>query len=242
MLSLQHFQASGSSVLVRRVDTSLDESGDVPIARESRINTEPCVEESSDATTIQECAIPTGQAVVETTSTRCEQNQMISRATKRRHCGQRHCDCSCHLTGKKSGRFWFLEYTPLSILLQKPENGRCGSSRFCLNFRLALSNYGIPFAIVAGLNITADAIGFDLQPALRAERIVKYTSPGFEILHRLEARNISLEEAQTKFVELYRSDTSLRDHRDPSGKSYLQVTPSLKVLHSRVTNTSPRSS
>lgn len=217
------------------------------MTQESRINTEPSFEESGaaataqgsrtyleksgDAAMIHESAIGTGQAVAETTSAQCEQSQVIPRGTNRHHCGQRHCDCLCHLTGKKSGRFWSVEYTPLSILLKKPKNGRCGSSQFCLNFRLALSKLGIPFAIVAGLNITADAIGFNLQPALRTERFVKYTSPGFETLCRLQYGNISLGEARTKFVELYRSDTSLKDHRDPSGQSYLQVASPPQALH-----------
>ncbi|KAJ9151045.1 Ankyrin [Coniochaeta hoffmannii] len=238
LLSLQHLQASGSTVIVHRIDSSLEESRDAAMTQESRINTEPSFEESGaaataqgsrtyleksgDAAMIHESAIGTGQAVAETTSAQCEQSQVIPRGTNRHHCGQRHCDCLCHLTGKKSGRFWSVEYTPLSILLKKPKNGRCGSSQFCLNFRLALSKLGIPFAIVAGLNITADAIGFNLQPALRTERFVKYTSPGFETLCRLQYGNISLGEARTKFVELYRSDTSLKDHRDPSGQSYLQ--------------------
>jgi hypothetical protein len=127
------------------------------------------------------------------------------------------------MTGKKSGRFWFLEYTPLSTFLQNRENGRCGSRQFCLNFRLAFSNYGIPYAIVAGLNFKIDTIGFDLHPTLRTERVVKYTSPVLETLYRLKHCLISLEDAQTKFVELYRSDPSLKHHRDPSGQSYLQV-------------------
>lgn len=153
--------------------------------------------------------------------------QVTSRGSNHRHrCGQRHGDCLCHLTGKRSGHSWSLEYTPLSLLLKNPETGRRSSSQFCLNFRLALSNYGIPYAILAGLNITADAIGFTLRPALGTERIVKYTSPGFETLRRLQCHKISLEEAQSTFVELYRSDPSFKYHRDPSGQGYLQVTTS----------------
>jgi hypothetical protein len=222
-LSRQQLQTSGATIVTHRTDSSLGEPG--------------------DAATIQESAITIEQAVIETTSAREEQSQVIVRATNRHRCGQRHCDCLCHLTERKSGRFWFLEYTPLSVLLKKPENGRCGSSQFSLNFRLALSNYGIPLAIVAGLNITADAIGFTLRPALRTERIVKYTSPGFETLSRLENCNISFGEAQTKFVELYRSDPSFIYHRDPSGQNYLQVTPSSSALHAvNETNASHRGS
>jgi hypothetical protein len=189
-----------------------------------------------------ESANTVDQETIETTPAKGEQNQVILRRTSRRQrCGQRHCDCLCHMTGEKSGQFWSLEYTPLSIFLSKPENGHCGSRQFCLSFRLALSNYGIPYAVVAGLNFKSSAIGSGLYPALRTERIVKYTSPVFETLYRLRHHLISFEDAQTKFVELYRSDPSLKNHRDPSGQSYLQVILPLTNVPSSLwkRNTSP---
>jgi len=180
----------------------------------------------------REVALLAPDAVVETEETT---EQMITthpvryQATRHR-CGTRHCGSLCHLTGNKAGRFWFLEYTPLSILLTRPDNGNCESGQFCLSLRLALSNYGIPFALIAGLNITSDPTGVTLRPSLRTERTVKYTSPGFETLVRLKHDNITVDEAKRRFIKLFRSDSSFKDHRDPSGKGYLQVTHLLSYV------------
>ncbi|KAF4972880.1 hypothetical protein FSARC_651 [Fusarium sarcochroum] len=136
--------------------------------------------------------------------------------------GTRRYNCSCHLAST-SGRFWFLQYTPLSSFIRKPKECASGCSCISLRLRLALSMYGIPIAIVAGIGLMVDETSFDLRPALRAERIVNYTSPGFEAIWRLEKGLISLPEAREKFIELYRSDSSLRYHKDPAGKGYIQT-------------------
>src|SRR3569833_1358897 len=122
-------------------------------------------------------------------------------------CGTRRCGSLCHLTGNKTGRFWFLEYTPLSILLTRPDNRKCETGQLCLSLRLALSHYGIPFALIAGLNITTDPI-------------VNYMSPGFETLIRLKHYDITVDEAKRRFIKLSRSDPSVKHHRDPSGKGF----------------------
>ncbi|KAI8689182.1 hypothetical protein NCS55_00174600 [Fusarium keratoplasticum] len=136
-------------------------------------------------------------------------------------CGARRYDCSCHLTSV-SGRFWFLQYTPLSMFVGSPGVRASGCGCTGLRLRLALSKYGVPVAIVAGIGLMVDGSGFSLQPSLRVERIVKYTSPGFETIWRLEKGLISFPEARTRFIEQYRSDSSLRHHKDPSGNSYIQ--------------------
>ncbi|KAK4097835.1 hypothetical protein N658DRAFT_500022 [Parathielavia hyrcaniae] len=199
----QHVQMSDAMVIAHRRGSPLGELGGPAAVQES-------------------AAVFIEHFEKETTSIPERQIQRIPRARRPQHCGPRHCDCLCHLTAKKSGRFWALEYTLLSILLKKPATRKCCSSQFCLNLRLALSNYGIPLAFVAGLNMTMDPIGFTLRPALSVERIVRYTSPGFEILARLQSGFISVAEAQAKFVEWHRSDPALKYHRNPSGQSYLQ--------------------
>ncbi|KAK4121634.1 hypothetical protein N657DRAFT_647819 [Parathielavia appendiculata] len=198
----QHVRMSEAIIVAHRRDASSGELGGPAMVHKSAISLE--------------------RAITETTSVPERQTRRISRAKKHQHCGPRHCDCLCHLTAKTSGRVWGLEYTPLSIFLKKPVTRKCCSSQFCLNLRLALSSYGIPLAIIAGLNITADAMGHTIRPVLKTERIVKYTSPGFETLVRSARGDISLAQAQAKFFELYRSDPTFKYHRDPSGQSYVQ--------------------
>ncbi|KAL7622449.1 hypothetical protein AAE478_007954 [Parahypoxylon ruwenzoriense] len=137
-------------------------------------------------------------------------------------CGTRHCNCSCHLTKKVSGRFWSLDYTPLSIFFSRHNTRQCDSSRLRLILRLALSRYGIPKAVVLGLDLVSAVGGFSLQPGLKVQSIVNYTSPGFETLWRCKNGIMSLENACMKFTELYRTDPTLKDHRNPSGNSYIR--------------------
>ncbi len=102
-----------------------------------------------------------------------------------------------------------------------------------LRLRLALSMYGLPIALSAGIDFRSDQRGFSIQPALRAEWIVKYTSPGFETIWRLENKLITLAEARTRFIDLYHSYKSL-DQRDPAGNTYIHVrqnNPELFPLH-----------
>jgi hypothetical protein len=61
------------------------------------------------------------------------------------------------------------------------------------------------------------------RPAFEVERIVPYTSPGFEILWRCQIDLITVEEAQKSLVDLYHSDPTFKDHVDPAGKSYIEV-------------------
>ncbi|KAL0941661.1 uncharacterized protein CTRU02_204424 [Colletotrichum truncatum] len=55
------------------------------------------------------------------------------------------------------------------------------------------------------------------------ERIVPYTSPGFEILLRCQNYLMTVNEARERLTELYRTDHSFVNHVDPSGKSYIEV-------------------
>lgn len=139
-----------------------------------------------------------------------------------RACGARNHYCSCHQTAL-SRRFLSLQYTPLSCFVRKFSDGPSGCRCIGLRLRVALSMYGVPIAIVAGLGFMVDGAGFELRPTLRAEIIVNYTSPGFETIWRLQRSLISLEEARGTLVELYRSDSSFRHHKDPAGNTYIHV-------------------
>ena len=61
------------------------------------------------------------------------------------------------------------------------------------------------------------------RPAFEVERIVPYTSPGFETLWRCKEQLITIEEARDKLVDLYRSDPTFKNHVNPGGESYIEV-------------------
>ncbi|KAL2692465.1 hypothetical protein Neosp_002874 [[Neocosmospora] mangrovei] len=73
-----------------------------------------------------------------------------------------------------------------------------------------------------GLRLLAGTGSFSIQPALQVERVVKYTSPGFEIIWRLRRRLIKVDEACIAFRLLAREDPTLELHVDPSGSSYIE--------------------
>jgi hypothetical protein len=64
---------------------------------------------------------------------------------------------------------------------------------------------------------------YSLRPALSVQRVVRYTSPGFETLWLFKQGYISLPEAQGRFRELAKCDGTLKHHINPGGRNYVQV-------------------
>jgi hypothetical protein len=155
-------------------------------------------------------------------------------------CGLRRCHCSCHATEAAFGRFWNLEYTTRSRLLRKCDYAKCSTRRGIWKFRLSFSQYGLPWAVIGGLEFLSQAGSYSIRPALQVQRVVRYTSPGFETLFSLRYGEISLQETERRFRSLARSDPTFRTHEDPSGTSYVQVSwrlCNLNISRMFVTNT-----
>jgi hypothetical protein len=145
--------------------------------------------------------------------------------TRQHTCGKRRCADSRHLTKTASGRFWAIEYSPLSAFLEENKTRRCSSTWLRFQLRVALSQYRIPWAIILGLDFQLAGGVLSLQPALQAQIIVPYTSPGFELIWRCQNWMLSVEDTCTALIEMSRSDPSWKNHRDPMGRSYIQVKP-----------------
>ncbi|KAL4736627.1 hypothetical protein BDV11DRAFT_10110 [Aspergillus similis] len=137
-------------------------------------------------------------------------------------CAVRHCHCSCHSTRRSSARFWAFECTPSSIFFEKCSNPKCTATRYRWSLQFALSRYGIPFKVNAAFEFINGAGSYSLRPGLSIERVVKYTSPGFETLWRFQCGQLKLREVQAKFRELKRCDPSLNRHIHPGGLNYVQ--------------------
>ncbi|KAL5357439.1 hypothetical protein BJX96DRAFT_163083 [Aspergillus floccosus] len=70
--------------------------------------------------------------------------------------------------------------------------------------------------------------------SLAIERVVKYTSPGFETLWSFRRGLLSLSETQERFRELKKSEPSLKQHVHPGGRNYVQesvLTLQQELLH-----------
>ena len=139
------------------------------------------------------------------------------------NCAERTCSCSCHHTVRTTQSFWSLEYTPLYVFRQTCDNKSCGATKYGGTFRFALSQLGIRWSAVIQFYILAAPGKFLFRPAFEVERIVPYTSPGFETLWKCQSHLITVEEARDRLVYLYRSDSTFKNHVDPGGKSYIEV-------------------
>ncbi|KAJ0421512.1 hypothetical protein BJY00DRAFT_109793 [Aspergillus carlsbadensis] len=179
------------------------------------------------AVPLSEPDIATGSSLVPITSMTSEQcaltSPILARRTKVRNCIDKHCHCSCHLTHNTSRRFWAFEYTPLSIVLKPCDYPGCTGRRYRWNLRLSLTRYGLPISVVAGLEFISAAGTYSLRPALTAQGVVKYTSPGFQTLWLFQRRVIPLQQAKERLLELRKADPSMRYHLNPSGQSYVEV-------------------
>ena len=145
------------------------------------------------------------------------------RRVVRQDCATKACSCSCHRSSRISRRFWALDYTSLSPPSNKCDNPSCTASAYGFRLRVALSQLGIPWSVTIGLRFLAGIGSFSIQPALQVERVVKYTSPGFEIIWRLQHQLITADDACISFRLLAREDPTLKLHVDPSGSSYVEV-------------------
>jgi len=142
---------------------------------------------------------------------------------RRWNCAERQCSCSCHRTIRTTGRFVQFEYTPLDVFRQTCDQKSCNVTKYGGKFSFALSQFGIRWCAIIQFHVLAAPGKVLFRPAFEVERIVPYTSPGFEILWRCKHDLISVDEAQDRLVILYRSDPTFKNHVDPSGMSYIEV-------------------
>ncbi|KAH7007456.1 hypothetical protein EDB80DRAFT_457730 [Ilyonectria destructans] len=144
------------------------------------------------------------------------------RSRRRGDCLSRYCSCICHRTERTSRRFWALEHTPLAIFQQICDKESCDVVKHGGTFRFALSRLGIRWATVIQLYFVNTSGKYSLRSSFEVERVVPYTSPGFEILWNIREDIITFEEGREALVHLHRTDPTFPNHVDPSGKSYIE--------------------
>lgn len=148
----------------------------------------------------------------------------IRSMTKRREIAKIDGTCSCGPMGSVSGRFWWLDYTPLSSLWQNCGSKSCTKRRYEWKIRLALSRLHIPYAVIASLQYTSGLGRIGIRPALNTQQVVRNTSPGFQTLFLCRNYRISVEEGKQRLRDIYRSDpASFKSHVNPGGESYMRA-------------------
>ena len=138
-------------------------------------------------------------------------------------CTNRNCQCRCHTEGSVGGRFWGLQYTPLSMVLADCNDPRCDSRQYTTSFRTALSQFGLKWAVTAVAGIRSGGGSYSLDISLRPQHIVRYTSDGFLLLFNIMKKLIPLDQGISSFWTLYQSDPSLIHHVNPGGLGYIEV-------------------
>ncbi|WJG35726.1 uncharacterized protein FOBCDRAFT_186319, partial [Fusarium oxysporum Fo47] len=153
-----------------------------------------------------------------------------SRFRRRGDCLSRYCSCICHRTERTSRRFWALEHTPLAVFKQICDKESCNAVKYGGTFRFALSQFGVRWATVIQLYIVTTSGKYSLRSSFEVERVVPYTSPGFETLWKIREGIITFEEGRETLVHLHLTDPTFPNHVDPSGKSYIEVWLLLSTL------------
>jgi hypothetical protein len=178
--------------------------------------------------TNQSCPVkhPSSNAIPHSCPVSTTQLRHRASASSRRklvNCAVRHCHCSCHRTRNQLHHLWGWEYSPLSILSRPCDAPECTAKRYRWGLKFALTRYGVPFMVSTSLEFLWGAGKYSLKPAFSLERVVNYTSPGFEALWHFSNGHLSLLDTQQQFRELARCDPSLKDHINPGGRNYVQV-------------------
>ena len=148
-----------------------------------------------------------------------------ARSPRRRDCLRSACSCSCHRTEEVQGRFWGLKYTPVAAFQNACDNAQCSGSKHGVKLRLALSRYGLRWATIMEFQIQTTAGRVSLHPALEIERIMPYTSRGFQLIRMFYQDLMSTEEIMHELTVLAQKDPTFRHHVDPAGVNYLEVPP-----------------
>ncbi|KAJ2906668.1 ankyrin [Zalerion maritima] len=114
-------------------------------------------------------------------------------------------------------------YTPFSSILGTCDDPGCTAIQKGFSLRVALTQLGIPFAATVKFHFAAAEGQASLHPALKVERVVKYTSPGFQAIWKFERQIISIEETRDQLVSLSRSDPTFMSHVILSFFAHLSV-------------------
>ncbi|CEO58358.1 hypothetical protein PMG11_03088 [Penicillium brasilianum] len=145
------------------------------------------------------------------------------RVMQKTSCAVRLCHCSCHMTENSRGRYWGLEYTPLSLILGHCDYDKCDMKRVQCRFRLAFNRIRVPWALLMDFESMLGSGKCSIRPALSLKRVVNYTSPGFEIMWRCENHLMPLADTLSQLRDLDKLPSPLQQHVNPDGENYVQA-------------------
>jgi hypothetical protein len=129
------------------------------------------------------------------------------------------CYCTCHVSSK-AGLFW-----PAAAL---PLWKNCSRANCCIRkshtFRLSLAQFGVLAAVQINFQTISSTRKFNISPSLTFERMVKRTSPGFQVLWRLRTgQEDNWPKARRELIRLFETGQASPVDIDPDGETWLEV-------------------
>jgi hypothetical protein len=134
-------------------------------------------------------------------------------------CLSRNCYCSCHGTLTRARKFWTLKL---------PYDWNSCDRSNCHNYKrasiwISLSSIGIPYAVLASLDIMWTLHQSIISPSLQVTRVVDWQSPAFALLRDIRWNQMEFEEARNKLLRLFDSGAASPIDVLPNGKSLPEV-------------------
>lgn len=119
-------------------------------------------------------------------------------------CAINKCYCSCHESTSISGRFWSLRLPLPSYLMRSCNRSSCSNYKRA-SLWISLRQIGIPYAVIASLDMMWNSQNTFISPSLQIRRVVSWNAPAFMAVRDVRWLQIEWQEAREKLVGLFRS-------------------------------------
>jgi hypothetical protein len=133
------------------------------------------------------------------------------------------CPCSCH-------RMWTKKGWPCSWRISSPfalfsscDRAKCENRNFHVALQLSLVPAHLFHLLKLRLQLSWGERGFSMSTGLEPIRVVKFTSPGFEVLWKTITQQISPPDAQRDLTQLFETGQASPNDVNPKGLSLLEV-------------------
>jgi hypothetical protein len=136
-------------------------------------------------------------------------------------CSRRKCYCTCHRSQVISGSFWSLRF-PLHAVWSVCDR------KSCINYKraslwLSLNRIGVPFSIIASLDLMWTTYGASIAPSLEAKRVVHWNAPAFTLIRDIRWNRLSFETARASIAEIFGSGKGSPADILSDGESLVEV-------------------
>ncbi|KAH6724452.1 hypothetical protein BKA61DRAFT_649362 [Leptodontidium sp. MPI-SDFR-AT-0119] len=132
-------------------------------------------------------------------------------------CSLNKCCCACHTSKTITGRFWSAKI-PWFPIWNACDKSSCGCYRKA-SIWISLNAIGIPYAIIANLDILLTSQRSYISPSLQAKRVVNWESPAFALLWEMRWNEMEFVDTRRALTELFSSGQASPIDILPNGKS-----------------------